>query len=155
MENIKIREAILTDLPELLEFEQGLISAERPYDESLKEGKISYYDLAEMINKDDAEVVVAEFEGKLVGSGYALIKKSKDYIKHPYYSYLGFMYVDSLHRGKGINKLILDALKNWSKSKGIYAISLDVFEQNQSAVRAYEKAGFSKSLIEMRMQLED
>ena len=154
MENILIRAASLADLPKLLEFEQGVINAERPFDESLKEGKINYYDLAQLIKANNAEVLVAEIEGELVGSGYALIKQSKDYIKHECYSYLGFMYVDPLHRRKGVNQLIVEALKNWSKSKGIYNISLDVFAENQSAINAYEKAGFSKTLIEMRLQLE-
>lgn len=154
MENILIREALLTDIPKLLEFEQGVISAERPFDETLKEGNINYYDLDKLINQADSQVIVAEIAGELVGSGYALIKESKEYIKHERYSYFGFMYVDPSHRRKGVNQLIVETLKNWSKNKGVYNISLGVFAGNQSAINAYEKAGFSKTLIEMRLQLE-
>jgi hypothetical protein len=48
MSTINIREAELEDLNILLEFEQGIITAERPYDPT-KEGKINYYDIRKMI----------------------------------------------------------------------------------------------------------
>jgi hypothetical protein len=41
MSGIKIREATLDDLQTLLEFEQGVIAAERPMDSGLKEGPIN------------------------------------------------------------------------------------------------------------------
>jgi hypothetical protein len=48
MSKINIRQARL-DLNILLEFEQGIITAERPYDPTLQEGKINYYDIEKMI----------------------------------------------------------------------------------------------------------
>lgn len=45
MNLIYIRKAQLSDLATLLEFEQGIITAERPYDPTLKEEKIHYYDI--------------------------------------------------------------------------------------------------------------
>lgn len=154
-ENLKIRTSKISDLSQLLDFEQGVITAERPFDTTLKEGRISYYDLEKIILADDAELVVAECDGKLIASGYAQIKQSKPYIKFSRFSYLGFMYVDPKYRGHGVNKLILEALKDWSKSKGIYNVSLDVYDQNQAAIRAYEKAGFKKNLVEMQIDLSN
>lgn len=49
MKEIHYRPAIIDDLPILYEFEQGIITAERPYDETLKTHHITYYDLEEMI----------------------------------------------------------------------------------------------------------
>src|ERR1700744_3547683 len=40
---ILIRPAPTADLPALLEFEQGVIAAERPMDPPIKEGPINYY----------------------------------------------------------------------------------------------------------------
>jgi hypothetical protein len=45
MNPLKIRKAKLEDLNTLLEFEQGIITAERPYDPTLKQGTISYYNI--------------------------------------------------------------------------------------------------------------
>ncbi len=156
MKEISIRPARKEDLPTLLEFEQGVITAERPMAvATLKETKISYYDIAAMIDPPDVEILVAELDGQIVGSGYARIVDSKPYLKHAQHSYLGFMFVPIEHRGKGINKLIIDRLKKWTLSKNIYEMRLEVYHNNPAAIRAYEKAGFSKNLIEMRIGLKE
>lgn len=153
MHLIKIRKAKLDDLKTLLEFEQGIITAERPYDPTLKEGKIHYYDIEKMIVATDVEVVVAEIDSVTVGSGYARIATAKPYLNHRSYAYLGFMYTDPKHRGKAVNSKIIEALTNWCRSQEIDELRLDVYNDNSSAIRAYEKAGFKKHLINMRLGL--
>jgi GNAT superfamily N-acetyltransferase len=146
-----IRKATLDDLGILLDFEQGLIKAERPMDPTIQEGEISYYDIGAFIRADDTEVVVAEFEGKIVASGYARIKDDRHYLKHDKQGYLGFMFVLEEHRGKGLNKLIIEELVKWCRDRAIYEIRLDVYEDNIQAIKAYEKAGFKKHMITMRL----
>ena len=150
-----VRKATLEDVPVLLEFEQGLIKAERRMDPTIKNGKISYYDVSEFIKNDDSELYVVELNGEIVSSGYAKIKPDRHYLKHRKQGYLGFMFVPENHRGKGYNKLIMDALIQWCKDRDIFEIRLDVYEVNNSAIRAYEKAGLKKHLITMRMNLND
>jgi len=154
MTDIAIRSASLNDIDTLLEIEQRIIEAERAFDSELKSKSISYYDLRALILSANAEVIVAEIGNKIIGSGYAEIRTSKPYKKHNYHSYLGFMYVDPTFRGKGINKLVLDSLKEWSKSQQVFHFSLDVYADNQAAIRAYEKAGFKSKLIEMSVTLD-
>lgn len=151
MEEILIRKATKMDLEILLEFEQGIIKAERPFDPTLDDDPISYYNLGEMITSENAEVLVAEYQGEVIASGYAKIKNAKHYLNHDRYSYLGFMYTHPEHRGKGVNKKIVDGLKEWSFSKGLKEIRLTVYDENDGAIRAYEKVGFKKHLIEMRL----
>jgi len=153
MENIQIRKAVAADLPVLLTFEQGIIAAERPYDSSLKEGTIHYYDIAAMIAATHIEVLVAESDGVIIGSGYARIQDAKPYLKISRYAYLGFMYVVPSYRGKGVNKLVMAGLKAWAIEQGIAELRLDVYAGNEAAIKAYEKAGFAKNLIEMRLPL--
>ncbi len=150
-----IRKATLNDLETLLRFEQGVIEAERPFDSTLKKEFTHYYDLEEMIKLSSVEVVVAELDGEIVGSGYARIEHSKPYLKHKQHVYLGFMYVDPNHRGKEINKKIIEALKDWAFSQNIPELRLDVYAENASAIKAYEKAGFTKHMVAMRMNLQD
>jgi GNAT superfamily N-acetyltransferase len=153
MENITIREATLADMDILLQFEQGVIGAERPFDPTLKDGHINYYDLNEFITAPHIYMAVAELNGEVIGSGYARIETSKIYLKHPQHAYLGFMYVLPQHRGKGVNKRVIDALKSWSLKQGVTELRLQVYDQNSPAIKAYEKVGFSKHMIEMRMGL--
>ena len=151
---ITTRTATLKDLPILLEFEQALINFERPFDVTLKEEKISYYDIKAMILSDEVEVIVAIDEESIVGSGYARIQLAKPYLKHQNLGYLGFMYVENTHRGKGINKLVIDTLHTWVISKNTFEVRLDVYADNPGAIKAYEKTGFSKHLINMRRSLK-
>jgi RimJ/RimL family protein N-acetyltransferase len=153
MTPLKIRKAILDDLHTLLEFEQGIIAAERPYDPTLKEGTISYYNIEKMILATDVEVLVAEIHELIVGSGYARIATAKPYLNHENYAYLGFMFTHSEYRGQGINSKIIEELKNWCNSLDIYELRLDVYSDNPSAIKAYEKVGFKKHLINMRAGL--
>ena len=150
-----VRKATLTDLPFLLEFEQGLIEAERPMDPTIKDGEISYYDISEFIKNEDSDVYVVELNGEIVASGYARIKNDRHYLKHTKLGYLGFMFVPEEHRGKGLNKLIMNVLLKWCKTRNIHEIRLDVYDTNPSAIRAYEKAGFTKHMINMRLDIED
>ena len=69
--------------------------------------------------------------------------------------YLGFMFVPEEHRGQGLNQLIIKKLIEWCKTKGLSEIRLDVYQTNESALRAYGKVGFKRHLITMRLNTED
>ena len=154
MESILIREATQDDIPTLLRFEQGVIRAERPFDTTLKPGDDTrYYNLDLMLDAPHIHLVVAEFDGQPIASGYARIEDAKPFVQHKQHAYLGFMFVEPAHRGKGINKLVIDELKKWSKDKGIHELRLDVYFENTPAIAAYEKVGFTKHMIEMRTAL--
>ena len=153
MKTITIRKAHPNDLEKLLEFEQGIITAERPFDPTLRAEKINYYDIEKMISALDVEVLVAEIGSEIVSSGYARIVTAKPYLNHLNYAYLGFMYTDANHRGKEINAKIIQALKEWCNLQNVFELRLDVYNDNISAIRAYEKSGFKKHLINMRMIL--
>lgn len=151
---ITIRQAQMEDLPVLYSFEQGVITAERPFDHFLKEGNITYYDIVKLVQSDESEIIVAESAGKIIGAGYASIRQSKEYWKEPQFAYLGFMYILPAFRGKGINQKIIEKLKQWTLSRNVYELRLDVYEKNEAAIRAYQKAGFEKHMIEMRVNLK-
>ena len=155
MSEIKIRKATLNDLEQLLVFEQDLIRAERPFDPTVKADPVSYYDLQTMLASANTEVVVAEVNNKIIASGYARIENSKPFLKHITYAYLGFMYVLPEYRGQGINKKIMDVLKRWAASQNISEFRLEVYYENVSAIKAYEKFGFKKHMVEMRFNLHD
>lgn len=106
-----------------------------------------------MLHADHIQLLVAELDSELIGCGYARIEEAKHYLQHTQHAYLGFMYVTPAHRGKGVNKLIMNELIKWSQSKNINEMRLDVYYENAAAIKAYEKAGFVKHMVEMRMGL--
>ena len=150
-----VRNARLEDLDVLQEFKMGLIQAELPMDPTIRKDATSYYDLAELITSDQSDLFVVEVNSEIVASGYAKIMEDRPYLKHEKQGYLGFMFVPEKHRGNGYNKLIVDQLLAWCKERKIYEIRLDVYDVNEAALRAYEKAGFKKHLINMRLDISD
>ena len=149
--NFEIRTAVLEDLETLKEFEQEIISYERPFAPNLKKNPIIYYDIKDLIVRADAEVLVVVVDKLLVGSGYALINKSPPYKDPEHYAYLGFMYVAPDHRGKGLNGALCTKLIDWAKNRNITEVQLDVYAQNKSALDAYTKIGFKPDLLKMRL----
>jgi len=153
MDDLHFRAATLEDIPQLLTFEQGVISAERPYNTNLNPDPINYYGLEQLINSEQVYLAVAEYNGEIVACGYARIEQSKPYVNYRFYSYLGFMYVKPENRGQGINQKVIDELARWSTEQGITIMHLDVYANNSSALQAYKKAGFKENLIDMKLDI--
>ncbi len=147
----KLRLAKIDDLPILLSFEQGIAKTDRAFDATLKEGEIHYYDLGKMINNENAQVLVVELNSEIVASGFAQILDTEPYNKFEKYSLFRFMYVKEAHRGKGLNKMILNGLIEWSDAKNIKEIKLNVYDENIPALNAYQKVGFKKIMVEMQL----
>ncbi|WP_369413828.1 GNAT family N-acetyltransferase [Lentiprolixibacter aurantiacus] len=152
LDKVIVREASLKDLKDLLRFEQELIEAERPFDPTIRPSPLHYYDLEKLIKDKQIGIYVAEYKGKLISSGYGMARKARHYLDHEEYAYLGFMYTVPEYRGKGVNFMILDALKMWVNKQGLTELRLTVYDENIPAIKAYEKAGFQKHIVEMRLR---
>ena len=152
---ITIRKATTEDLSILYEFEQGVLHAERPMDKTLKASKTFYYDIPNLISDQTAELVIAEINGVIAGCGYARIKQARDCFQFDQFSYLGFMFTKEEYRGKGVNKTIMNYLYDWSLSRGIYEIRLEVYPSNNAAIKAYEKVGMQATMHTMRIDLRN
>lgn len=154
MKNLIIRKALAADQDDLLSLEQEVVEAERPFNLTIKAKDAVYYDLQHLLVDECSHLIVAQLNDQIIGTGYAQIRTSKKSLKHNKHAYLGFMYVASEFRGMGINGVIMKNLTDWCKKQGVYDLYLDVYDGNDAAIRAYEKVGFTKCLIEMKINLE-
>ncbi|WP_448550069.1 GNAT family N-acetyltransferase [Thalassotalea fusca] len=152
-QNVMYREATPSDIEALLGLEQKVVEAERPFNQQISESGVTYYDLSELIANVSSLLLVGECQSQIVATGYVDIRQSKSSLKHAKHGYLGFMYVEPEFRGQGINKKILDKLIDWAKERNIRDFYLDVYAENSAAIKAYEKAGFKSSLIEMQLTI--
>ena len=153
LEGLIIREARDGDYSSLVALEQKVIDAERPYNASLKKEGAYYYDIEKLISDHDSRLVVGEVSGGIIATGYVQVRHSKPALDHDSHGYLGFMYVEEKYRGLGLNKVIVQNLVSWGQRRGVTDFYLDVYAENKSAVRAYEKFGFRGSLLEMKLNL--
>ena len=153
MSTISIRIANLNDLETLLTFEQGVIKAERPMDSFLGQGTLSYYNIPELIAAKNSHLIVALAGKELVGSGYIKIEESSTYHKNTKHGYIGFIFVKPSFRGKRISGLILESLKKWGKEKDLKELRLDVYSKNTDALKSYNRFGFTKGLVNMKIDI--
>jgi ribosomal protein S18 acetylase RimI-like enzyme len=151
--SISLRTANLDDLETLLQFEQGVVEAEKPLDPFLADRDICYYNIPELITAEHINFVVAIFNEEIVACGYVRIDNSKVYQKNLQHGYVGFLYVKPNFRGQKISTIILESLKEWATKKGLKELRLDVYNNNIAAIKPYEKFGFTKILVNMRMDI--
>jgi GNAT superfamily N-acetyltransferase len=151
MKDLIIRRAKEEDIIMLRKIEQDLIKVERSFDNKIKDEPLTYYDLNGMILSPNVYLIVAEINHNIIATGYAFIIPSKPHLKHPIQAHLGFMYVSPIHRGKKIIQKIIKELKKWCLEKKILELRLEVYGNNQSAIKAYESCGFINYIMEMRL----
>jgi ribosomal protein S18 acetylase RimI-like enzyme len=151
---LSLRRAWPGDLPILRQFEQGVLASERPLDPTLKDQIDVYYDWNYLLFSPDACLLVAENpQWGILGSGYGKIRTVAHYFRHTHQAYLGFMYVKPEFRGMGINRQIIDRLRDWASQKQVSEVFLEVYEANLPAIKAYEKSGFCPYVLQMRFLL--
>jgi GNAT superfamily N-acetyltransferase len=150
--NIIIREAQESDIPILLNLEQELVRAERPFDPTIRKDPVWYYDIPALLADSKSRFVVAENEGEIVACAFGTHKEPRQYLDHDKYAYFGLMVTREAHRGKGINKLLIDDLKAWARKNNLKEMRLTVYDDNFSAIKAYEKSGFKRHIVEMRFR---
>lgn len=72
-----------------------------------------------------------------------------DQISGRQYPHVFLLYVDPEHRRRGIGSALMQQAEDWAKVRGDNQIGLQVFQQNQPALRLYEKLGFEPAWIGM------
>lgn len=151
--SIRCRPATAGDLPVLNRFQRDIIRTEAPFIKGRKHDDYSYYDLGALLESSHAEVVVAEIDNTVVGSGYVQQRASRHYYRNPHHGYVGFMYTLPGYRGRGVARAVLNTLGQWAKAHGMDELRLDVFSDNDTAISAYTAAGFAPTMVTMRRAL--
>jgi ribosomal protein S18 acetylase RimI-like enzyme len=111
--------------------------------------------LGGQLDEPNIVILVADKDGEAIGYTYAGVE-GPDYmsLRGP----AGALYdivVDPAHRGQGVGRLLLDAALEELKARGVPRVVLSTAEQNASAQRLFESAGFRPTMIEMTRELDD
>ncbi len=92
-------------------------------------------DFQDFLNREDTIFLVAEEDGKAAGYIGAVCSAEEGDITN--------VSVSEENRRKGIGTALVRELVRRTEEKGISRLFLEVREKNKTAVRLYEKAGFS------------
>lgn len=88
--------------------------------------------------KSTALFLVAEIDGKIVGS--ATLDRSE--LKKLNHNVTFGITILKEYCGLGIGSILMEKVIEWTKAEGIEKIELEVFENNISAIKLYNKFGF-------------
>lgn len=110
-----------------------------------KPGTKKYNDgeLKKIIADDSTPVFVAETDGRVLGYAFCIHKQFTDdnILTDIKTLYIDDLCVDEAARGKHIGRALYDYVLNYAKKAGCYNVTLNVWADNKSAMRFYEKIG--------------
>ena len=115
----------------------------------------------EVINKEyfenlikNEEIYIAKVDKEIVGYIIFNIKeKENPSMRYRKQLNIDAICVDEKYRGKGIGTKILESIKEIAKTKGCTDLYLTVNQENENAIKVYEKFGFKVKNIEYMMKL--
>jgi GNAT superfamily N-acetyltransferase len=90
-------------------------------------------------------LLVAEEAGR--PAGFAFLEHNTDYFTGERHGHLGMIAVIEAAEGRGIGAALLRAADEWTRAQGYSKLTLNVFEGNAHARRAYERAGYCMETI--------
>jgi ribosomal protein S18 acetylase RimI-like enzyme len=103
--------------------------------------------------RGDAIVLVAEDAGKVLGYAYAAMEGADFMALRGPAGVLHDLVVDPKHRGHGIGRMLIDAIRANVASRGAPRLVLSAAARNRSAQALFEALGFRSTMIEMTLDL--
>jgi len=94
-----------------------------------------------ILRRKDKYYVLALADGRVVGFAYAQTAPCK-FNKSKSVGYLSDIFITKSYRGKGVANMIWDELLGWFKSKKVSFLQLNVFFNNEHAIKVYKRWGF-------------
>ena len=153
MSELVFRPANHEDLPVIVRMlaEDDLGSQRERFEEPLPE---SYYKAFAEIEKDsNHELIVTEMDGKVVGTLHLMFLPSISY-QGGLRAQVESVRVDGKLRNQGIGREMMKWAIEKAKERDAHLVQLTSHKSREDAHRFYERLGFSKSHVGMKLNLK-
>ena len=156
---VVVRRAVFEDARTIAEFAHKLVVQHQNYNArrfaqiANKEQMATFY--GNQTKAENARVLVAEIEGKIVGFAYIQFE-AKDYaalLKSA--AWLHDLYIDESARGHKAGKNLIEAAIEAAKELGANKLMLSAAAQNEKARAFFEHSGFKTTMVEMMLDLTE
>jgi len=149
-EQVNIREAVIEDVPAIIEIWKELMDFHKELDEFFSRSATGHERFAEFltgnIEKEDSCVLVAANGEHIVGYCQACISQYPPVLVREQYVEIFDMAVTGKYQRQGIGRMFIDALRLWYADKDVDRIELKYLTSNKSAEEFWTKIGFKPYL---------
>jgi len=156
-EQMQIRKAVREDIPRIMELlhQVNMVHHElRPDLFKPHTTKYSEKELADMMETETQPIFVSD-DGTVNGYAFCQIQEVRDDIllQDRKTLYIDDLCVDERARGKHIGRQLFDHVREYAQATGCHAITLNVWEGNDAAMRFYQYTGMRVQKTSMELPL--
>jgi ribosomal protein S18 acetylase RimI-like enzyme len=148
MEGVRVREALLTDVPALgallIEVHDLHVAALPHIFQPIATDAQTETFLRGQLTHDDSQAFVADHAGTLVG--YLWIRIQQAPALHLFvprrYAEIDTIVVAATHRHQGIGRALVERAHEWAAAQRVDEVRIVVYEFNQDAIQVYDRLGY-------------
>ena len=152
---------IVVEVPKIEDFKRVNELAVQVHEMHVTWNPDIFKSVEEVINKEyfenlikNEEIYIAKVDQEIVGYIIFNIKeKENSSMRYRKQLNIDAICVDERYRGKGIGTKILESIKEIAKTRGCTDLYLTVNQENENAIKVYEKFGFKVKNIAYMMKL--
>ena len=152
-----IRQASVADIPRLIDLLQQVNMVHHRLRPELFKPDTTKYSEQELetLLGDESKPILVYDDGEVLGYTFCQITEVKDdrLLQDRKILYIDDLCVDETARGKHIGSALFEFVRDYAKSIGCHAITLNVWEGNDSAIRFYQNMGMHPQKIGMEINL--
>ena len=139
---MRVRPALISDLPTIVDFisEEAIEAEGRKQDRATLERGIG----TALIDNSVARYWLLVDDTDTACGCTSVVKEWSDW-NAGFYWWIQSMYIAPAHRGKGYLDVLIGTVADAARDERCLELRLYVHNQNKSAIRAYEKVGFTNS----------
>lgn len=157
--SVTVRRATIEDASAVANLAQKLVVQHQEYD-SERFAQIADYEQMEKFysgqtDVQDAAVLVAELENKVVGFAYVQFEAKNYASLLESAAWIHDIYVDEAARGHNAGKSLIEGAINVGKELGATKLMSSVAAQNKYAKDFFERKGFKTTMVEMMLSLTE
>ena len=152
-----IRQASVADIPRLIDLLHQVDMVHHRLRPDLFKPDTTKYDEQELVVllEDETKPIFVYDDGEVLGYAFCQMSEVKDdrLLQDRKTLYIDDLCVDEAARGKHIGKALFDFVRDYAKSIGCHAITLNVWKGNDSAISFYQNMDMHPQKIGMEIKL--
>jgi len=143
---LKIRPILYHEIDEVSRLAMKLLEEPNVSDNNVianEENRKYWIELvSNILARDKNSIVVAEYEGKLIGYALFNLDASAPFRVKTKWAYISDLFVEKEHRRKKVGTNLLKYIEEMAMKRGSRKIRLIVWKDNENALKFYEKNGY-------------